>query len=114
MTEHPFIPSSEMVIQWNSEAATAPIADQRYIAIQAARWGADQELKACCEYFKQQFTGCNYDQELYFARRPTTAQQACDALDTYIYGNPDPKDKERTYNTIRRALDKLKELEKDN
>jgi len=34
-------------------------------------------------------------------------KQAYDALDTYIYGTPDHKDKERTYNTIRRALEQL-------
>lgn len=119
MTEtNPIIPPPELLQQWATEYWGNPgesIGEgEKYIAIQAARWGADQELQTCCEYFKQQFTGCNYDQELYFARRPTTAQQACDALDTYIYGNPNHKDKERTYNTIRRALDKLKELEKDN
>jgi hypothetical protein len=46
----------------------------------------------------------------YRARRPkppSLRKQAYDALDTYIYGEPDPKDKERTYNTIRRALEAL-------
>ena len=41
------------------------------------------------------------------ARRPeppSLRKQAYDALDTYIYGEPDPKDKERTYNTIRKAM----------
>ena len=113
MTENnPIIPPLKLVKQWMSAAAQAYEGDETWIdlATQAARWGADQELAACCEYFKQ----LKELEELYFARRPTTAQQACDALDTYIYGNPDHKDKERTYNTIRRALDKLKELEKDN
>jgi len=44
------------------------------------------------------------------ARRPkppSLKEQAYDALDTYVYGNPDPKDKERTYNTIRKALEQL-------
>jgi len=121
MTENNSItPPSELVQQWHDEAIKGFCDNGIYeeelqdIATQAARWGADQELEACCEYFRQQFTGCTYDQQLYFARRPTTAQQACDALDTYVYGNPNPKDKERTYNTIRRALDKLKELEQNN
>lgn len=109
-------PPQELVKQWASASARAYEGDETWfdLATQAARWGADQELEACCEYFRQQFTGCTYDEQLYFARRPTIAQQACDALDTYIYGNPNHKDKERTYNTIRRALDKLKELEKNN
>ena len=45
--QHPITPSIELVKQWFEEAATAPMSDQRYIAIEAARWGADQELKAC-------------------------------------------------------------------
>jgi hypothetical protein len=40
-------------------------------------------------------------------KSPSLKEQAYDALDTYIYGEPDPKDKERTYNTIRRALEAL-------
>jgi len=42
MTEHPITPSSELEEQWLNmwpqDALTA-----------AARWGADQELEACCE-----------------------------------------------------------------
>ena len=41
------------------------------------------------------------------SKPPSLRKQACDALDTYIYGEPDPKDKERTYNAIRRALEAL-------
>jgi len=43
-----------------------------HIANQAAQWGADQELEACCEWAKQ----FNYDDECYedklrAARRPS-------------------------------------------
>ena len=71
--------------------------------------GADKELEACCEWLFQD----GYDvtsARLRNARRPkppSLRKQAYDALDTYIYGEPDPKDKERTYNTIRRALEAL-------
>jgi hypothetical protein len=43
-------------------------------------------------------------------RRPkplSLKKQACDALDAYIYGNPDHNDKQNTYNAIRRALEAL-------
>jgi hypothetical protein len=36
-------------------------------------------------------------------------EQAYGALDAYIYGERDAKDKERTYNIIRRALEALPE-----
>jgi len=72
---------------------------------------ADQELEACCEWLERDWNE-NPDcvQEIRAARRPkppSLRKQAYDALDTYIYGEPDPKDKERTYNTIRKALEQL-------
>lgn len=72
--------------------------------------GANQELEACVKWIED----CGYHpsvhKDLRAARRPkppSLKEQAYDALDTYIYGEPDPKDKERTYNTIRRALEAL-------
>lgn len=50
--KHPITPPPELIRKWNEEAATAPMADQRYIAIQAARWGYDhaiEELEAFLE-----------------------------------------------------------------
>jgi hypothetical protein len=76
--------------------------------------GADQELEACCLLVDDgehaASYGCHNGPSLRIARRPkppSLRKQAYDALDTYIYGEPDPKDKERTYNTIRRALEAL-------
>ena len=79
------------------------------ICIIAAQWGADQELEACCEWLDERAV-LNGSTALRIARRPkppSLKKQAYDALDTYIYGEPDPKDKERTYNTIRKALEEL-------
>ena len=76
--------------------------------LKAYQAGADAELEACCEWLS---VPCpSYGRELRNARRPkppSLKKQAYGALDTYIYGEPDPKDKERTYNTIRRALEAL-------
>lgn len=121
MTEnHPITPPPEMLQQWATEYWGNPgesIGEgEKYIATQAARWGADQELDACCEWLQD--PDLNVDTyKLRAARRPkppSLAKQGCDALDTYIYGNPDHKDKERTYNTIRAALIRLQELEQLN
>lgn len=122
MTEtNPIIPPPELLQQWATECwgnPGEPIGEgKKYIAIQAARWGADMELEACVEWLAQKCGRWELSSALRAARRPKSpslAEQGCDALDTYIYGNPNHKDKERTYNTIRRALNKLKELEKDN
>ena len=55
MTEHPITSPAELVEQWRNEWI-----ERRepsgwvgyYIATQAAQWGADQELEACCEWLK--------------------------------------------------------------
>ena len=104
--KHPITPPPELVQQW---LKGCPGETALRVATQAAQWGADQELEACCAEVSW-FTA----DKLRAARRPkplSLRKQAYDALDTYIYGEPDPKDKERTYNTIRRALERLKELE---
>ena len=109
--EHLIRPPHELVQQWWTEFDCADFDDDSlvFIATQAARWGADQELEACCEWLQD--PDLNVDTyKLRAARRPkppSLKKVAYDALDTYIYGNPDPKDKERTYNAIRRALESL-------
>ena len=56
MTDHPITPPPELMQQWATEYWGNPGESigqgERYIAIQAAQWGADQELEACCEEMK--------------------------------------------------------------
>ena len=66
--EHPITPPPELIRKWSEEAANAPMADQRYIATQAARWGADQELETCCHLLRQQ--GFDVVDDLRATRRP--------------------------------------------
>jgi hypothetical protein len=51
---HPITPPPELVQKWASEfygaAVLAPGEAMIAIATQAARWGAAQELEACCEW----------------------------------------------------------------
>ena len=111
MTNQQLIPTQELLNQW-CYAATG---DWREIAAIAARWGykqgADEELEACCEWVSPfSHDDCHYEDKLRAARRPKSLslkEQAYGALDAYIYGERDAKDKERTYNTIRRALEQL-------
>jgi len=109
--QHPITPSSELVEQWEAETAHTTKDEIWHVAVQATQWGADQELEACCKWVRSMFGGHpTWSDELRAARRPkppSLKEQAYDALDTYIFGEPDPKDKERTYNTIRRALEAL-------
>ena len=104
----------EYVSGWNGKCLMLSITDFRFnnICAKAARWGADMELETCLDWLDD--TDCEDPQEVAQRLRaarcpkpPSLRKQAYDALDTYIYGEPDPKDKERTYNTIRRALEAL-------
>jgi hypothetical protein len=56
MDKHPITPSPELVEEWATVNGThyedlATLC--RQVAIQAAQWGADQELDACCEWFQE-------------------------------------------------------------
>ena len=52
--QHPITPPPELMQQWAAEYWNdpgEPIGNgEKYIATQAAQWGADQELEACCEW----------------------------------------------------------------
>ena len=53
---HPITPSIELVKQWSDHWHRADDNDfdhALFISIRAARWGADQELEACCEWLAE-------------------------------------------------------------
>jgi hypothetical protein len=73
--EHPITPPPELVLQWIGEffgcTAGGELSDsERFLATQAARWGADQELEACCEWFVHDWTDIETADTLRAARRP--------------------------------------------
>jgi hypothetical protein len=47
-TEHPITPPPELVGEWLCQDGYPW--DPDLLATQAARWGADQELDACCKW----------------------------------------------------------------
>ena len=82
---HPITPPPELVEQWRTapeyttgeEMFTMVSMSTRRlqeVATQAARWGADQELEACCEWVSQWCArwpdGTRPEEELRAARRP--------------------------------------------
>jgi hypothetical protein len=70
--QHPITPPPELVQKWARtfyETTTAPGDWAIATATQAARWGADQELEACCEWLQD--PDLNVDTyKLRAARRP--------------------------------------------
>jgi len=107
--QHPITPCPELVLQWledSPEDGEFAIAD--HIATQAARWGADQELEACCEWLKaKEWIHPEFSDELRAARRPkppNLKEQTLALVEQHEDGwRPSPKD----WDTIRRALETL-------
>jgi hypothetical protein len=100
---HPITPPPELVRQWLTEECERGLTD--HVAIQAARWGSDQELEACCEWLPD--VG-EMRAMLRAARRPkppSLKEQALAILDD-AHRN-DLGDDEMA--TIRRALKQLPE-----
>ena len=104
--QHPITPPLELLQEWcqqerNCNSGLDALKD---LATQAARWGADQELEACCEWLKAEgYPGTVID--LRAARRPkppSLKEQALALLD-------DASDRLDAVheNTIRRALEAL-------
>jgi len=54
MTKHPIgAPSNELVDAWEDKyQGHMPEWVLRHVAAEAAEWGADQELEACCEHIR--------------------------------------------------------------
>jgi hypothetical protein len=110
--QHPITPPTELVEQWVTEVwhegtpARLSLSDM-HITTEAARWGADQELEACCAWLAQS-TSEPYINALRIARRPNPAslkEQALEALEAL----PTPAGQVTADRlaTIRRALEAL-------
>jgi hypothetical protein len=119
--QHPIVPPPELVQEW-LEALYGPLKASNCdieLATRAAQWGADQELKACCEWIADWYgNGCGeVIHNLRAARRPKPPSPAEEALEAaqrfYAKGHEDCTDEEvrDDFDIIRRALERLQELE---
>jgi len=80
---HPITPPPELVIEWWNQCTVTSDNLIRQFATQAARWGADQELDACCSWLKGT-AHIGIDFELINARRPkppSLKEKALEAID---------------------------------
>jgi hypothetical protein len=108
MEKHPITPPPELVREWHDEAKSDPCGPTNWVAVKAAQWGADQELEACCQWISDDV------EALRIARRPKPLSLAEEALDELYISNAKCCLGERSAATIRRALERLQELEGDN
>ena len=99
---NPITPPPELIEEWWGDKPRGTSIAR--LATQAAQWGADQELKACCEWITgQDWTWTSA--QLRTARRPkppNLKEQALEALER-MDQLPTTEDK----STIRRALEAL-------
>jgi hypothetical protein len=111
--EHLIRPPHELVQQWVSLACeNEGYETWQDLATEAARWGADQELDACCEWLKGT-AHVGIDFELINARRPkppSLKEQALEDLDSLIADLANHGMGFKATN-IRRALEQLPDNE---
>jgi hypothetical protein len=116
--EHPITPPPELVEQWLESTrsddciGTYPTDFEQRICTAAARWGADQELEACCEVLRRK--GVPAWSMLRAARRPkppSLKEQALQALyrfdDTEGHDGLTQEQIAEDFVVIRRALESL-------
>ena len=111
--QHPITPSIELVKQWSDRWHSAKDNDfdvVLFVAIEAARWGADQELEACCEYLTRCAAWGPEDiQEMRDLRRPkapSLKEQALALIDECTNPHGDYLDN-NALAIIRRAIESL-------
>ena len=103
-TEHPITPPPELLDQWCLDFYE--LGEWRAIAIHAAQWGADQELKACLRHLDAKGHHPIVLDALRASRRPklpSLKDQALAALEHILHNSSTGLGAE----TIRRALEAL-------
>lgn len=111
--QHPITPPPELVQQWWKNAQRVDYSDGlpcwlNYVATQAARWGADQELEACRLWVSEE--SIYAARELVEARRPKPSslkEQALGALYAIATGADDAREFHQDIETIKTALEQL-------
>jgi len=115
MTDHPIIPPPEQLVeQWRAAWVDGDGPEGLFVSVatQAARWGADQELEACISWIQER--PCTWTAEqLRAARRPEPKGLAEEALTAFYRqtGGALTPESQVDAETIRRALERLQELE---
>jgi hypothetical protein len=101
--QHPITPPPELQNQWSTKYIETPCSFADLVA-EVARWGADQELEACCNYFEDHLRE-GIAKDLRVARRPKPPSLKEQALRLLNDSISDLQDHEVA--TIRRALETL-------
>ena len=82
--EHPVIPPQELLSTWRKKHLHT-VCELTDLLIEAAQWGADRELDACCEHLKRSMSPRATVDYLRAARRPkppSLKERALEALES--------------------------------
>ena len=114
--QHPITPPPALVTDWLADSLK-PDADSsrhskigrtaEHVALHAARWGADQELEACCEWLERNYNYPQVNHPLRAARRPKQSSMNEVALQMLGTIERDAHYIPEITDTIRRALEAL-------
>jgi hypothetical protein len=115
MTDYLITPSLELIEQWaNTAQPLLQVASQdqvghtaytKSIALQAAQWGANRELEACCNWLPKLPPWSGEDLRKHRRPKQTTLKELALHELGYVYN--DEKIDDHTYDTIRKALETL-------
>ena len=102
MTNHPITPPPELVQEWFDKS---PLDRGLTLATKSARWGANQELDACCEWVESNFGQLPTHNLRQFRRPnpPSLKEQALALLDKA----EDPSWDINDFSIVRKALESL-------
>ena len=104
----PITPPPELVGQWREESSTGELHfSPQYLATQAAQWGADMELEACCEWLERNYNYPQVNHPLRAARRPKPPTLNSIALQMLSTIERDAHYLTEITDTIRLALEQL-------
>ena len=110
--QHPITPPPELVDEWLNSTRSDdcigayPTDFEQRICTAAARWGSDQELEACCEWFVRDWTDIETADKLRAARRPKPSSLKEQALEV-VTGLEKRWDLQCDLTLLRRALEAL-------
>jgi hypothetical protein len=73
MIDHPITPPTDLLSRWEEDwhhSKVKHVELEDHIATQAAQWGADTELEACCEWLQHNYPDGTQVAALWAFRRP--------------------------------------------
>jgi hypothetical protein len=109
---HPIAPPPELMQQW-WEGTHGALYEFEAVVTQAARWGADMELEACCDWLRSSLPGYDkhYADYLHTGRRPKPPSLKEQALKTLqklsVSDYPCNYQGDEDWDTIRCAIESL-------